>query len=121
DVQQTHPDTIFLKHKETRMRMQWFGDAPAFDIARGDVLSDSKRGLIGVRWKTMQAGTSVHVSFNLETTDSIVVIGDPDAKNLSCEIKNRQRLESFELELSTSIGKYHLCFQPNRTTLSDRI
>ena len=79
--------------------MEWFGDAPALDIAKGDRNSQSKRGLIGIGWKKMRNGTSVHANFNAESVDSIVVISADNGAVPSINLEERTPMASFTLML----------------------
>lgn len=114
-VDQPSSDAVVLNDKDQRMRMQWFGDTPTFDIVSGSTSAESKRGLIGVRWKTMESGTSLHATFHSEATDSIVVISHPSIQGQAIELIDRNRLTSFGLRIRNSGQEYSLKFEQDHT------
>lgn len=118
EVNQLSNDVLELKDKYKKLQMQWFGDQPAIDITVGDLSSESRRGLIGVRWKTMEPTTSVHAVFHAARVESIVVISDPDEYHMSINITEQEPLESFQLRLSTSEQHYYLDFLEEATQLT---
>lgn len=111
-------EVLELKDKDKRLHMHWLGDPPAFDIATGDVASESKRGLIGVRWKTMKPATSIHAFFTTKQMESIVVISDPDEHDLSIEIADQEPMDFFQLKLNAPGKNYYLDFLEEATRLS---
>jgi hypothetical protein len=90
------------------MHMRWLGDKPHLDIARGNRASGAKRGLIGIGWKKMRNGTSIHANFNTEQIDSIVMISPqlPDIPRVT--LVDRSPMESFEVSLEHNEDVYHL-------------
>src|SRR5699024_5425076 len=84
------------------LQMQWLGSQPGFDIVVGDPSSEAKRGLVGVGWKKMKPGTSVHATFYEQNVDSIVVISDSNNGPLKFEITDRIPMTSFDLQIHNS-------------------
>lgn len=101
------------------LQMQWLGSQPGFDIVIGDPSSESKRGLVGVGWKKMRPGTSIHATFYERNVDSIVVISDSNNGPLAFEISNHIPMTSFELLIhnSSPLNTRNLTVQPGYTDL----
>lgn len=113
----THVNTIELDAGDRKMQMQWFGSQPDFDIVIGDPEADSKRGLIGVGWKKMRPAASIHTSFTAKNVDSIVVISDPAEGELSVELYDQLRMDSFELLITYQSNSHQLIAKDQETSL----
>ena len=116
-VTEKSESSVILSDQPNALKMQWLGDAPVFDIVRGDQNSKSTRGLIGIGWKKMRHGTSVHAGFHAKSVDSIVVIGQDDATPVSVKIEQRERMSSFTLFLQRGDEKQHLQVTSDTTLL----
>lgn len=116
-VSQLNKRALELRDHDARLRMQWLGDRPALDLAIGDGSSESKRGLIGVRWKTMKPASSIHAQFHGAKVESIVVISNPDEHDLNLEIHDHDPHHSFNLKLNTTEISLNLEFLDNATNL----
>jgi len=112
------PNRIVLHDQSNELHMQWFGDQPQLDLAVGDPLSDSKRGLIGLRWKTMKPTISVHALFHAKDAESIVVISDPKVTSPDFKVVNRVPMTCFDLTFASFGQSYHLKFQRDSTELN---
>lgn len=112
-------DTVELSDETNNLHMQWLGDQPRFDIAVGDVKSDSQRGLIGIRWKNMKSTNSLHAMFESRNMESIVVISDP-AHQSRAELTSHKSMESFELTFHQDNVEHVLEFQTKSTQLAIR-
>src|SRR5690625_3118319 len=95
--------------------MNCFGYYLTFDNITCNTSAKSKRDLIGVRWKTMESGTSLHATFHSEATDSIVVISHPSNQGQAIELIDRNRLTSFGLRIRNSGQEYSLKFEQDHT------
>ena len=109
------PDRMILTNQQNKLHMRWLGDEPQFDIYVGDPHSDSKRGLIGLGWKTMKPTTSVHAVFRARKAESIVVISDPNVSSPTVEVSNRLSMVKFDLDLTTPSQKYRIEFREGST------
>ncbi len=118
-VNQSHDAQVILQDKQQQMALQWLGDRPQFDIAKGDISGTSQRGLIGTRWKKMKPGTSIHATFNSKATESIVVIGHDEHEARSVKIEHHNRLESFHLTFSEAAERYTIKFTRDETVLCE--
>src|SRR5690625_765748 len=118
DVSIEHDSSVTLTASEDQLHMQWFGDLPTLDVAKGDRSSKSKRGLIGIGWKRMRNGTSIHAEFHEQSVDSIVVISHSDTTLLEAQLVAREPMHSFSLELIHTDGQYRLDVTPETSLLT---
>ena len=116
-AEQIDETTLSLHDKRNELHMQWLGNQPNFDITRGAPKSDTKRGLIGLRWKDMKPSTSVHANFYTKNVESIVVISFQDDPRVTVELIDHEPMGSFELKLDSPEQMYRLNFQGNSTNL----
>src|SRR5699024_1061416 len=98
-VRQLQKNRLVLDDCSNQLHMQWLGDQPKINIAEGNPDSNSRRRLIGVRWKTMKPASSVHATFYDKHVESIVVISKPAEPNFSSELKHHNPMISFDLSL----------------------
>lgn len=117
EVSRNDPTSLQLADKAQQIVMQWFGDQPEFDVVRGNRKRESRRGLIGIRWKNMRDGTSVHANFATDKAESIVVISPVHEHNIDVSLKKRSKMKSFKLAITSSQGVSHLSVGPSRTHL----
>ncbi len=110
---------LTLQDKSHALKIQWFGDTPAIDIAKGDRNSHSKRGLIGIGWKKMRNGTSVHANFNSASVDSIVVISSANGAAPAIKLAEHTPMSSFTLTLEHNDVTQSLHVESDTTTLTD--
>lgn len=120
EVSQNGPTSLQLTDNTSQLGMRWFGDQPTFDIVKGNRKTKSKRGLIGVRWKRMKDGTSVHANFKADQTESIVVISPELDQSLDVSLKKRAKMKSFTLAIRSPQGSNHLRVRPKSTHLDKR-
>lgn len=119
NVTEEEDNTVELSDETQKLRMQWMGDAPQYDVANGNLKSESKRGFIGVRWKEMQPTKSLHTLFKSKNLESIVVISDPEQHSIA-ELTAHKPMRSFELTFRDTRKEYVLDFQEKSTLLSTR-
>lgn len=117
-VRSEDPSEVILEKDGQAMRMNWLADMPKLDIEKGDRSSGSKRGLIGVGWKKMRNGTSIHAKFSGDTVESIVVIGGvQDHPNIETVLLHRDPMTSFQIELKTQDFVRTVDVQPDNTKI----
>lgn len=117
EVEQKRDNHLVLNDENSQLHMRWFGDQPQFDTAKGNPKSDNKRGLIGIRWKTMQSASSIHALFQKKNMESIVLISPSVEPNLTAELTDRTPMERFDLRLSYTNQAYRLTAQGGSTHL----
>ena len=115
---QQDASNVVLDDGSNQLYMRWLGDEPSLDIASGDGSSGSKRGLIGIGWKKMRNGTSLHANFTGERADSIVLISSELDNNLRCSLLDHAPMESFELRIEHEAKLHHLVVGPESTTFA---
>ncbi|OAV51199.1 heparinase II/III family protein [Enteractinococcus helveticum] len=120
EVSQNDPTSLQLTDDTRQVVMRWFGDHPTFDIVKGNRKTKSKRGLIGIRWKRMKDGTSVHANFTADQAESIVVISTSAVQSLDISLKRRSKMKSFKLDIRSPQGVYRLNVGLSRTRLQKR-
>lgn len=116
-VDELHKNHLVLDDGSNRLHMQWLGDQPEINIAEGNPKSNSRRGLIGVRWKTMKPASSIHASFHDKRVESIVVISKHAERELRPELRDHIPMASFGLNLYGSEQTTRLRFQEDSTQL----
>ena len=117
-VTQRSASCLTLQDKTQALKMEWFGDTPVIDIAKGDRNSHSKRGLIGIGWKKMRNGTSVHANFKSTSVDSIVVISADNGAVPSINLEEHKPMSSFTLTLEHDDVTRSLRVNSDTTTLT---
>src|SRR5690625_4753588 len=115
---QQDASNVVLDDGSNQLYMRWLGDVPSIDIASGDRSSGSKRGLIGIGWKKMRNGTSLHANFTGDRADSIVLISSELDNNLRCSLLDHAPMESFELRIEHEAKLHHLVVGPESTTFA---
>lgn len=115
-VNQRDESNVVLDDGSNQLQMQWFGAVPSLDIAAGDRSSSSRRGLIGIGWKRMKNGTSLHANFNTDRADSIVVISSDDQET-QYSVVEHSPMKSFELQLEQGSEVYRLTAGAETTNL----
>jgi len=116
-VSRQNDTCIRLNDEANHMTMRWFGDRPTIDITKGNRKTKSKRGLIGLRWKRMKDGTSIHAKFHTNQMESIVVISPLADDHLDVSLKKQSKMKSFKLSLRTTHGTYLVDARPKDTRL----
>ena len=117
EVTQNGTASLQLTDNRRQLGMRWFGDQPTFDIVKGNRKTKSKRGLIGIRWKRMKDGTSVHVNFVTDEAESIVVIAPELNQELDVSLARQSKMTSFELAIRSLHSAYDLEVSRDHTQL----
>ncbi|GAA4119675.1 heparinase II/III domain-containing protein [Enteractinococcus coprophilus] len=117
EVTQNDTTSLQLTDSKRQLGMRWFGDQPTFDIVNGDRKTKSKRGLIGIRWKRMKEGTSVHANFMADEAESVVVIAPGLNQDLNVSLTKRSEMHSFELAIRSPQNFYDLEVGADHTRL----
>jgi hypothetical protein len=108
--------SVVLDDESHQLHMRWFGDEPELDIARGNHKSKSKRGLIGIGWKKMRDGTSLHANFHTDSAESIVVISPTFTRDTHVNMVNQTTMQSFSMKIEQQDDTYELTADASTTT-----
>lgn len=101
-------DTVILNDGNERLYMYWLGDVPDLDIVSGDTKSSSKRGLIGIGWKKMRSGTSIHADFHTDEMETFTVISDYPQSGQSIDFETKKAMTSAEILINRGNRTYRL-------------
>jgi len=108
--------SVVLDDQTHQLHMRWFGDEPELDTARGNHKSKSKRGLIGIGWKKMRDGTSLHANFHTDSAESIVVISPTFTRDTHVNMVNQTTMQSFSMKIEQQDETYELTADASATT-----